>query len=237
MSAKNYVEKHHLPALIERAEEYARGRELRDALPVKVVRAYMNEIIERAENNKVFPLVAGLTRAQFEKALLCGAPNWHRASAGGAFLVATEAIEARAGMSFSEDEPLEPAKWQACALACAARALFHAYSEVRAAHRQFYMTMDFVKRRREGGSIYAFRVYEYVEDTGRESAPRPGLILRAGGEFNTAGYPGDATTAYRALCREGVLTGADAEGYERAYFSNSQELNNPLGASFTIEAL
>lgn len=227
--AKNYVEKFHLPALIDRAAQYFKGGR---TVSAEAGRAYMREIVERAKACDVFPFPCGEASA-FRDALLCGARNWSQASAGGCFLVDAVEISARAGIDFTECDGGEEIKWQAAALRAAASALISAYQDMRAKRRQFYVTHTLERKRREGGAVYSFVVYEHLAEPRRT----PTLMPVAGGRYCTAAFRGERHEAWLALCGAGVVPAFKHCGKSDYFPENELGESSPLGAYCTIEQL
>lgn len=228
--AKNYVEKFHLRALVERACLYFNGGK---TVSETAGRAYMEEIIARAKNCDVFPFPCG-DAAAFSAALLCGARTWSRASEGGCFLVSNEEISQRAGIDFTDCEGSEAIEWQGKALRAAARALTDAYVAMRSAHRQFYVVSQHIRTRRAGGAVYSFTVYEYAACDPRDT---PSMRPVASGRYCTAGFKGEKHEAWSALCRAGEISALVHKG--RTDYFPSEELGESAerGAYCTIEQL
>lgn len=228
--AENYLERSHLPALIDRAAQYFKGGR---TVSAAAGLAYMREIVERAAACDVFPFPCDEESGAFNAALLCGARNWSQASAGGCFLLDAAEISARAGIDFTECEGGEEIKWQAAALRAAASALTSAYQDMRPRRRQFYVTHTLERKRREGGAVYRFTVYERIGEERRT----PTLMPVAEGRYCTAGFRGERHEAYVALCRAGVIPAVLHRGKDDYFPENELGESSPLGAYCTIEQL
>ena len=190
MTTKNYITRAQLPSLIRRARNNM-GADNRAA-------EYLSEIIERAFD--AFPLECGLSENEFNKALLAGAPNWRRASAGGCFLIAAADIGRRLGIDFTRDDASEKAlRYQAQALEECAHALFSAYQDCRAYRRQFYVVENPTVRR---GKVL-FTVYEYREGDTRD--PVPALRYATSGAYQVKCTRGLTHEAFSALVKAGKI--------------------------------
>lgn len=238
--AKNYLTPAQVPALIKRAEEYAATGGYCYKRDRAAVTRYVREVIERAVRNAMdshYLIECGLSHAAFSAFLLAGARSWGHAAESGCFFADTFELSALAGRDFiaeyGEDEgPVRATAWQGGALAIAARALFAAYSDLRAERRQFYILRTKSTARRCGGAWISFDVYEYCGGTYSPA----GMQKKASGRYCSAGCRGDEHETAAALVKAGELP---ANALTPSGYFNAAEYgeDSPLCAYCTFETL